>query len=238
MGGIRMAMVDVSGNSIYYYLNDHLGTPQRMTDETNTVVWEASYMPFGEAWVNPNSGVTNNIRFPGQYEDQESGLHYNFHRYYDPHTGRYLRPDPIHTMQPTLGNLLLFSISLKTHYELNSYHYAQNNPLKMIDPKGLVCGSGWTEWIVPDTPTSYAFNFSGCCQKHDDCYGTECNMTREQCDDEFYKCLSNYCKDHEVFVQKCLKIAAIYWSKVRKYGQNAFDNAREKPPCGKCEEEQ
>ena len=59
------------------------------------VVWKAAYDPFGEAQVDPSSTVTNNFRFPGQYYDEESGLHYNWHRYYDPRTGRYVTADPI-----------------------------------------------------------------------------------------------------------------------------------------------
>jgi RHS repeat-associated protein len=94
-GSSRLAMVDVPAGKMYYYGNDQLGTPQIMTDATNTVVWEADYKPFGEAEVNPNSSVVNNFRFPGQYFDAETGLHYNYHRYYDPKTGRYLTPDPI-----------------------------------------------------------------------------------------------------------------------------------------------
>ena len=39
--------------------------------------------------------VGSSLRFAGQYFDAESGLHYNYHRYYDPATGRYLTPDPI-----------------------------------------------------------------------------------------------------------------------------------------------
>jgi RHS repeat-associated protein len=63
----------------------------------------------------------NNIRLPGQYYDSETGLHYNYHRYYDPRTGRYLTPDPIGPM----GGINLFE-------------YSQNNPLCLVDPFGLM----------------------------------------------------------------------------------------------------
>jgi len=90
----RIALVNVSSGEMFYFLNDSLGTPQMLTDVSNTVVWEGVYKPFGEAEVNPNSSVVCNFRFPGQYYDAETGLHYNYFRYYDPATGRYLRPDP------------------------------------------------------------------------------------------------------------------------------------------------
>jgi RHS repeat-associated protein len=70
--------------------------------------------------LDPSSTIENNLRFPGQYYDHETGLHYNFHRYYDPTTGRYLIPDPI-----GLGG------------ELSSYGYTRNSPLKFIDVLGL-----------------------------------------------------------------------------------------------------
>ena len=117
MGKIRMAMVDVGSQSFYYFLNDRLGTPQLMTDDTGTVVWEAIYKPFGEAQVHPQTSVVNNFRFPGQYFDEETGFHYNYHRYYDPRTGRYLTPDPIG---------LIGGIDL--------YTYVENNPINNIDP--------------------------------------------------------------------------------------------------------
>ena len=120
MGKIRIAKVDVSTGNIYYYLNNRLGTPQIMTDDTGTVVWEASYKPFGEASVNPRSSVVNNIRFPGQYYDQETGLHYNYFRYYDPRSGRYMRPDP-----------------MGLRGGVNVFLYVQNNPIGYIDPLGL-----------------------------------------------------------------------------------------------------
>ena len=116
----RVALVDVASGEMFFFLNDRLGTPQMLTDASNTVVWEGLYKPFGEADVNPNSSVVNNFRFPGQYYDQETGLHYNYHRYYDPSTGRYLRPDPIGL---TGG--------------INLYVYANNNPINQFDAVGL-----------------------------------------------------------------------------------------------------
>ena len=92
IGGIsaKSAVTQMPEEKIYYYINDHLGTPQRIIDETGAVVWNADYQPFGEADVNPNSSVINNFRFPGQYYDAETGLHYNWLRYYDPDTGEIL----------------------------------------------------------------------------------------------------------------------------------------------------
>ena len=64
--------------------------------------------------------LTNNLRFPGQYHDDETGLHYNWHRYYDPDIGRYLRVDPI-----------------GLDGGMNLYAYAGNNPVNWVDPFGL-----------------------------------------------------------------------------------------------------
>lgn len=118
---------------IYYFHNDHLGTPQVMTDQAGRVVWQAEYAPFGKATLNQDPDgdgqqVINNLRFPGQYYDDETGLHYNYHRDYDPETGRYLTPDPIGQAGGP-----------------NIYAYAGGNPLKNIDPEGL---DYWVEGAV------------------------------------------------------------------------------------------
>jgi RHS repeat-associated protein len=110
---------DCPGEDIYYYHNDHLGTPQKMTDMNGAVVWSADYRPFGQADVTVNT-VVNNFRFPGQYYDQGTGLHYNWHRYYDPGIGRYLRADPIGLIAG-----------------VNLFRYCANRPLNLIDPQGL-----------------------------------------------------------------------------------------------------
>ena len=103
----------------YYFLNDHLGTPQKIVNASGTLVWEPGYMPFGEARVLV-ADVENNLRFPGQYYDSETGLHYNYHRYYDPDSGRYLTPDPI----GLAGGM-------------NLYIYVDGNPVNWADKYGL-----------------------------------------------------------------------------------------------------
>jgi len=104
---------------VYYVISDHLGTPQQVVDSTGTVVWKAAYQPFGKAQVITET-ITSNLRFPGQYFDAETGLHYNLHRYYDPATGRYISADPIGLQ----GGI-------------NLYAYVQNDPVDAVDPWGL-----------------------------------------------------------------------------------------------------
>ena len=122
----------VTSGTLNFIHTDHLGTPQQMTDATQAIVWKADYSPFGEAAMTTEL-ITNNLRFPGQYYDEETGLHYNYFRYYDPTLGRYITSDPI----GLLGGF-------------NTYGYALQTPLVNIDPKGLVpplvaagfCGAG------------------------------------------------------------------------------------------------
>ncbi|HHF3128043.1 TPA: RHS repeat-associated core domain-containing protein [Vibrio alginolyticus] len=95
-----------------------LGTPQALTDETGATVWKASYSPFGKATVTTEQ-IKFNLRFPGQYYDAETGLHYNWHRYYAPALGRYLQSD----------RLGLFD-------GVDTYGYVHGNPLIRIDPTG------------------------------------------------------------------------------------------------------
>ncbi len=104
----------------YFYQNDHLGTPQKLVKANGAVVWSASYTAFGQATVEVQD-IPNHLRFPGQYYDEETGLHYNFHRYYASGIGRYLRVDPIGFWGE----------------DIHLYRYALNNPIRFFDPDGF-----------------------------------------------------------------------------------------------------
>ncbi len=108
--------------SYYWYQNDGAGTPQRMVRANGSTVWAATYDSFGNAQVSIEQ-IANPFRFSGQYFDNETGLHYNWNRYYDPAIGRYMRIDPV-------GD------------GLNLYAYCYNNPNGLIDPMGLCAASG------------------------------------------------------------------------------------------------
>jgi RHS repeat-associated protein len=110
---------------ICYIYADHLNTPRAITNNVGQPVlrWD-NVDPFGANAPNENPGglgtFTCNLRFPGQYFDRETGLHYNYFRDYDPTLGRYIQSDPI----GLLGGL-------------NSYAYSAGNPLGNADPDGL-----------------------------------------------------------------------------------------------------
>ena len=106
------------GGEIYYYFNDQLGTPQELVTAQGEIVWSAVYKSYGNLAIDYQT-VPQPLRLPGQYFDEESGLHYNRYRYYDPHCARYISQDPI----GLAGGL-------------NFYQYVIN-PLTCIDPLGL-----------------------------------------------------------------------------------------------------
>ncbi len=125
------------GGAIYFYHNNHLGTPLALTDINGNIAWKADARAFGKTDVMVGQ-VENNLRFPGQYYDAETGLHYNRHRYYDPQTGRYTRVDPLGFEG---GSVML-------------YGYASNNPMTLVDPEGeffilgsMVLGAGIGAWM-------------------------------------------------------------------------------------------
>ena len=114
---------------VYQYHLDHLGTPDTLTDSEGEVVWNVSYKTYGNLAIAHREEIAQPIRFQGQYFDEESGLHYNRHRYFDPIAGQFTTQDPV----GLLGGS-------------NSYFYVPN-PIGWVDPFGLTCKENtWNEF--------------------------------------------------------------------------------------------
>lgn len=111
------------GTEVLHVHADHLDTPRVIVDRSNRVRWTWMVEPFGTGTPNENpSGVGAlevNLRFPGQYFDVESGWHYNWHRDFEPGTGRYVQSDPIGLAGGT-----------------NTYGYVGGSPLSRVDEDG------------------------------------------------------------------------------------------------------
>jgi RHS repeat-associated protein len=85
--------VNTASPILYYVHADHLDRPVMVTNGAGASVWSAVWTPFGSAQSITGS-LAYNARFPGQWFQIESGLHWNWHRHYDPSTGTYIQPDP------------------------------------------------------------------------------------------------------------------------------------------------
>ena len=127
-------------DTVAYYHHDQIGTPVQATDKAGNIVWSAHYNAFGKASITTPAAtadkptIASNLRLPGQIEDPETGLHYNYHRYYDASTGRYITQDPI----GLAGGI-------------NQYAYVGGNPLTYTDPLGLnpAMGCALGVWAGP-----------------------------------------------------------------------------------------
>ena len=134
-----------SGSVLYYVSTDTLGTPHAATDSTGSLIWSYYHFPYGYE-DGFGSSITQNLRFPGMYADDDpDGFMNNLQRdYYSP-TGRYLEADPI----GLAGGL-------------NPYRYANDNPLKFTDRLGLLSQS-FGGVCSTDNPTGgpWLFNSNG-----------------------------------------------------------------------------
>ena len=82
---------------IRYFHTDQIGIPREMTDEAGNIVWRGQYSGWGKLLheEKANNHIHQPFRLQNQYADEETGLHYNFFRYYDAHCGRFTQQDPI-----------------------------------------------------------------------------------------------------------------------------------------------
>ncbi len=111
----------VQQGEVFHYHTDHIGTPREITNAKAELVWSSTFKTYGALALAHVNEVDNPLRFQGQYFDEETGLHYNRHRYYDPNCGQFTTQDPI----GLLGGM-------------NAYQYAPN-PVTWVDPWGLSC---------------------------------------------------------------------------------------------------
>jgi RHS repeat-associated protein len=190
----------MQGSTIYYVHPDQLGAPRVVTRPTdNQTMWAWQREPFGSGVIQTVGGFEYNLRFPGQYYDAETGLHYNYFRDYDASIGRYVESDPI---------------GLKGG--ANTFLYAAANPSKLFDTFGLDgegfstrygnwCGKYWSGGrkgpTIPKDPAGPIDSVDDCCEVHDYCYAKwECNECppppgaeeeKNQCDRTFVRCLDS-----------------------------------------------
>lgn len=116
---VLRSWVGVSAPLVWLH-NNHLDAPVLATDAQRQVVWQAQYLPNGEAEVASPSWSLH-LRTPGQYADTETGWVYNRQRYLDPAQGQYLSPDPLGVPDGP-----------------NPYAHVAHNPMRYVDPDGLI----------------------------------------------------------------------------------------------------
>lgn len=120
-------LVAIAAGTVHFVHTDHLGTPRKVIEPVrNVVVWEWPFLAnaFGESAAiqdpdGDDAQFSMGARFPGQYFDAESGLHYNYFRDYEPGTGRYVESDPI-----------------GLRGGLSTFGYVRGNAYRWIDPSG------------------------------------------------------------------------------------------------------
>jgi RHS repeat-associated protein len=219
VNGQQIAIVDDTGTQneeAYFVHNDHLGTPQKITDQTQAIVWDATYEPFGEVEV-ATEEIENNIRFPGQYADEETGLNYNYFRDYDPSTGRYVESDPIGLSGGlnTYGYVSMNPASNTDYFGLNQMNRSKHAPGEngRKGPFGPACGASGsdTRFWIPDGIWRNA------CIEHDRCYGT-CGKSKQQCDLQLWRQSGN----------------TMYFIAVYGGGHAAYRQAQKEAKCNDC----
>ncbi len=182
------------------------------------------------------------------------------HAYYHPDEGRWLSRDPIAELAPRVSPRN--ALAGRRHAEGGEtlYGFVGNRPVDRFDVLGLVCGSWWNDWFVPEEPAGG--DFTSACQWHDDCYG-RCDMDKASCDQGFRDRMKQACADlptsadgwcykdgcipyaEDCWVrctvnprERCMQWAETYYQAVHKLGCGAYKAGQKgskccprEPPC-------
>lgn len=116
---LREAPQEWINEQFYAIVTDLVGTPTEMVDPVGNLAWRPGTILWDASAVQGPKGASCPLRFPGQYHDSETGLNYNYHRYYDPAVGRYESNDPL---------------GLEGGFNPHAY---VPNPINWLDPLGL-----------------------------------------------------------------------------------------------------
>ncbi|MBX7062201.1 MAG: hypothetical protein K1X52_11120 [Pyrinomonadaceae bacterium] len=249
--GIDNKLRAANGTNVSYFLADHLGSTNGLTDATGALTASNAYDSFG----NPtNPSFPSRFQFTGREYDPLTKLQFSRARFYAPKLGRFISEDPIGFR----GN------------DINLYGYVNDNPTSKNDPTGLIdlgygsptgpkppfshfpptkstkpkgtdwcgpSGSGFWGWAVPDGVGG--FNFAEPCKNHDECYGT-CGRPKEQCDQNLRTDIEEVCKQAGSqcpgYADKYFKgVTDYYWEFLGLHpGQTAYDSAQQQSGCVTC----
>ncbi|WP_435241154.1 DUF6531 domain-containing protein [Streptomyces cucumeris] len=115
---------ELGSTRFHTVVTDAIGTPTELITPDGDLAWQHRTSLWGAPLPGPADATACPLRFPGQYADPETGLHYNYFRYYDPETARYITPDPL-GLDPA-----------------PNHHAYIPNPHSWADPLGLAGGNG------------------------------------------------------------------------------------------------
>jgi len=195
LNDLPVAIVDKADTAspvIYYVHTDHLGRPARLVlAQYWHWAWDVAYGPFGEVagvWADP--GVTQDMRFPGQWFQMESGLAYNWHRHYDATLGRYVQPDPLRvdSRETTLGGVPINAFARNTSaFDVllrGRAHSALSGVMRLATAKAIEDVTTPQRNVLADGPAIYGYVGQSPLTKTDPegLYGTgSCAFYAESC---------------------------------------------------------
>ena len=177
-----------------FYHADSLGSTLALSNAAGTTAVNYTYEAFGKTTI--AGSLSNPFQFTGR-ENDSAGLYYYRARYYNPLVSRFISEDPLHSpleksttcrgeYAPSVYDLLEIDSAmaplLRLRYinaamtmgfnaqKLHTYAYADNTPLNMVDPMGLLSGPQSPGCDRVGSGAQFLSCAFDCCEAHDRCY--------------------------------------------------------------------